>query len=252
MVAAMTMDQWNRRTEVPLGGAAALFLVAYAWPIINPNLNQGIAVACTVTTGLVWGLFVVDYVVRVRLADDRWRYVWHHLLDLLVIALPLLRPLRLLRLIALLRIMNRSAAGSLRGKVAIYVSGGGVLLVFVAALAVLDVERGQPGSNIENLGDALWWALTTVTTVGYGDQFPVTDRGRVVAAVLMLGGIALIGMVTATLASYLVEAVEDDREAVSERAQILAEIAALRRDIAALAPGDIRADAPESAERPGT
>ena len=137
----MTMDQWNRRTEVPLGGAAALFLVAYAWPIINPNLNQGIAVA---------------------------------------------------------------------------------------------------------------WALTTVTTVGYGDQFPVTDRGRVVAAVLMLGGIALIGMVTATLASYLVEAVEDDREAVSERAQILAEIAALRRDIAALAPGDIRADAPESAERPGS
>ena len=112
--------------------------------------------------------------------------------------------------------------------------------MFVASLAVLDVERGQPGSNIENLGDSLWWALTTVTTVGYGDQYPVTDRGRVVAAALMLCGIALIGMVTATLATYLVEAVRDDREAVSERAQILAEIAALRRDIAALAPGAMR------------
>jgi voltage-gated potassium channel len=115
----MTMDQWNRRAEIPLGSAAALFLVAYAWPIINPNLNPGVAQVCTLTTWAIWLLFVVDYGVRVRLADDRWSYVVHHLLDLLVIALPLLRPLRLLRLIALLRIMNRSAAGSLRGKVAV-------------------------------------------------------------------------------------------------------------------------------------
>ena len=121
--------------------------------------------------------------------------VLHHIPDLLVIALPFLRPLRLLRLVALLRIMNRSAAGSLRGKVAIYATGGVLLLVFIASLAVLDAERGKPGSNIENIGDALWWALTTVTTVGYGDQFPVTDQGRMVAAALMLCGIALIGMV---------------------------------------------------------
>lgn len=183
--------------------------------------------------------------VRVSLADRRWSYVGHHLLDLLVIALPLLRPLRLLRLIALLRIMNRSAAGSLRGKIAIYVTGGKVLLVFVAALAVLDVERGQPGSNIENIGDAVWWALTTVTTVGYGAQFPVTDRGRLIAAALMLGGIALIGMVTATLASYLVEAVKDEEEAVSEIAQLRTEIAALRNDIAALVAAPRYVDVPQ-------
>src|SRR3954469_2843210 len=163
IVAAMTMDEWTRRTELPLGGAAALFLGAYAWPIINPNLNEGIAKVCTVTTLVAWALFVVDYVVRVRIANDRRHYVLHHIPDLLVIALPLLRPLRLLRLVALLRIMNRSAAGSLRGKVAIYVTGGGLMLVVVAALAVLDEERGQPGSNIGNLGDSLWWALTTVT-----------------------------------------------------------------------------------------
>ena len=144
-----TMDQWNRRTEIPLGGAAALFLVAYAWPIINPDLNGDIAKVYTLTTLVVWVLFVVDYVVRVGIADDRSHSVLHHIPDLLVIALPLLRPLRLLRLVALLHIMNRSAAGSLRGKVAVYVTGGGLMLVFVAALAVLDEERGQPGSNRE-------------------------------------------------------------------------------------------------------
>ena len=131
------MSEWTRRTELPLGAAAALFLGAYAWPIINPNLNEGIAKICTLTTLVVWGLFVVDYVVRVTIADHRRHYVLHHIPDLLVIALPLLRPLRLLRLVALLRIMNRSAAGSLRGKVAIYVTGGGLLLVFIASLAVL-------------------------------------------------------------------------------------------------------------------
>ena len=89
-----------------------------------------------------------------------------------------------------------------------------------------------------------------MTTVGYGDQFPVSDQGRMVAAALMLCGIALIGTVTATLASYLVEAVRDDREAVSERAQILAEIAALRRDLAALAPGGNTCPGCERARRP--
>ena len=234
----MTMDQWIRRTEVPLGGAAALFLAAYAWPIIDPDLDRGIVNVCTVVTWVVWVVFVVDYAVRVWLADDRWHYVAHHLLDLLVIALPLLRPLRLLRLVALLRIMNRSAAGSLRGRVAIYVTGGALLLVFVAALAVLDAERGHPGANIDDIGDALWWAITTVTTVGYGDQFPVTDLGRMVAGGLMLSGIALIGTITAMLASYLVEAVEEERESVSEIFQLRDEISALRHDIATLGPGD--------------
>jgi voltage-gated potassium channel len=132
------------------------------------------------------------------------------------------------------------------------VTGAGILLVFVAALAVLDVERGQPGSNIENIGDAVWWALTTVTTVGYGDQYPVTDRGRVVAAALMLGGIALIGMVTATLASYLVEAVKDEKEAVSEIGQLRDEIAALRGDISSLVPVTRSADVSRSPDDLGS
>jgi voltage-gated potassium channel len=69
------------------------------------------------------------------------------------------------------------------------------LVLFVAALAVLQAERGHPGGNIESFGDALWWAVTTVTTVGYGDRFPVTTTGRFVAGGLMLAGIALLGVV---------------------------------------------------------
>jgi voltage-gated potassium channel len=92
------------------------------------------------------------------------------------------------------------------------VAGGASLLAFVAALAVLDVERSSPDANIGDFGDAIWWAVTTMTTVGYGDHYPVTGIGRAVGFGLMLGGIALLGAVTATLASWLVESVQAEKE----------------------------------------
>jgi voltage-gated potassium channel len=100
----------------------------------------------------------------------------------------------------------------LRGRVGIYVAGGASLLAFCAALAVLDAERSSPDANISDFGDAIWWAVSTMTTVGYGDHYPVTPGGRLVAFGLMIGGIALLGTVTATLASWLVETVAAEKE----------------------------------------
>ena len=150
----------------------------------------------------------------------------HHLLDLAVIALPILRPLRLLRLVMLLKALNRGATNSLRGRIAVYVAGGTALLLFCGALAILDAERGHPGANIESFGDAAWWAVVTVSTVGYGDRYPVTAEGRAVALGLMLGGVALLGVVTASIASWLIARVQEV-ENVAE--------AATRADVAALA-----------------
>jgi voltage-gated potassium channel Kch len=100
----------------------------------------------------------------------------------------------------------------LRGRVGIYVAGGASLLAFCAALAVLDAERSSPDANISDFGDAIWGSVTTMTTVGYGDHYPVTAAGRLVAFGLMIGGIALLGTVTATLASWLVETVAAEKE----------------------------------------
>jgi voltage-gated potassium channel len=77
---------------------------------------------------------------------------------------------------------------------------------------VLDVERSRPDANITDFGDAIWWAVTTMTTVGYGDRYPVTGVGRMVAFALMVAGIALLGTVTATLASWLVETVAAEKD----------------------------------------
>ena len=167
---------------------------------------------CSSLSWISWAIFVVDIVVRLVLADRRGRYLLRHWYDVLVLALPLLRPLRLLRLIPLLSVLNRRITIRLRGRVGIYVAGGAALLAFCAALAVLDVERSSPDANTSDFGDAIWWAVTTMTTVGYGDHYPVTPAGRLVAFGLMVGGIALLGTVTATLASWIVEAVAADKE----------------------------------------
>jgi voltage-gated potassium channel len=97
-----------------------------------------------------------------------------------------------------------------------------MVVVLGAAALILAVEEGGGGS-IDSFGDALWWAVTTVTTVGYGDMFPVTPAGRGIAAFLMVAGIALFGVLTANVAAFFIEK-DQQRDPVSEQ---LAEI--LRR-----------------------
>jgi voltage-gated potassium channel len=118
------------------------------------------------------------------------------------------------------------------------VAGAVALVAFIAALAMLDAERGEPDATVATFGDALWWAATTVTTVGYGDYFPSTTEGRLVAVGLMVTGIALLGVITAALASWFVEKVGEvqaaEQRTGSEVAELLAEVRALRADVSEL------------------
>ena len=176
---------WERVAEWPLTATATMFLAAYAWPILDPGLSSVWVTACLVVTWAAWAAFALDYVVRLALSRRRLAFVRANLLDLAVIALPLLRPLRLLRLLVLLSAINRQARTSLRGRVIVYAAGATVLVLFVSSLSMLDAERSAEGANIIDYGDAIWWAATTVTTVGYGDRFPTTGTGRLAAPARM-------------------------------------------------------------------
>jgi len=209
---------WERRTEVPLILLAAAFLVAYAWPVLDPSLDGGLEGSLRVVSWTVWAAFGADFLVRLSLADDRLSYALRHWWDVALIALPMLRPLRLLRLLAFAQLLHRSARVTLVGRVGIYVSGTAVAAVGLGAIAVLDAERSAPDATITTFGDALWWAVTTVSTVGYGDLYPVTTTGRLVATVLMVVGVAVVGTVTATVAAWLVaEVADDDAEPTESR-----------------------------------
>jgi len=234
-------QRWEDRADWPLTITAVVFLLAYAAPILRPDLVSPWPTVCELVTWAAWSLFVVDYVARLALSRDRGAFVRSNLFDLAVVALPLLRPLRLLRLVTLLSILNRNVGGSMRGRVAIYVAGATSLVLFIASLAVLDAERGAKGASITTFGDAAWWAMTTVTTVGYGDRYPITAQGRFIAGGLMLAGIALLGIVTASLASWLIDKVrqvEEHAQAATRAdvASLTAEVRALREELAARDP----------------
>jgi voltage-gated potassium channel len=224
--------------EWPLVAAALIFLVAYAYEILAHPVGLW-STAARLATWVTWGVFLVDYVVRLTITEHRWRWFYRHLLDLAIVVLPILRPLRLMRFFTILAIIQRGAGARFRGRVTIYVIGATVITIFAGALAVYDAEY-QVG-NITSFGDALWWAFVTITTVGYGDFYPVTFVGRLVAVGLMLGGIALIGVVSATLASWIVERVSDQATAKqhateSQVEELRGEIAELKEMIRELRP----------------
>ncbi|MEU1015801.1 potassium channel family protein [Streptomyces sp. NPDC005898] len=225
-------------TQGPLLGLAVAFAIAYAVPIVVPDADPAVSRACTVVEWVVWGSFAFDYLVRLLLTDHRGQFIRTHWLDLCAVILPMIQPLRLLRLVSTLMLVGRRARMASQIRLTTYVVGSVVGLLMFGSLAVLSVERDSPDGNIKTLGDAVWWSFTTMTTVGYGDHAPTTGLGRVLAVGLMLSGIALLGVVTANIAAWFIARFEKDD--VEERRQtaaieaLTAEVRALRAQVTAL------------------
>ncbi|NUT48848.1 MAG: potassium channel family protein [Saccharothrix sp.] len=237
---------WERRAEWPLTALAVLFVAAYAWQVLDDRATPGLHAVLETALWLIWLVFALDYGARLLLAVDKRKFVLGHLFDLVTVVLPMARPLRVLRLITVLKVLNKRFAGRFRQRVGVYAAGVTVLVGLCASLAVLDAERHHPDASITTFGDAVWWTLTTITTVGYGDRYPVTWEGRLVAALLMIGGIALLAVITGTIASWLVERLSGVEESVSEAEQattaelrlVRAELAELREELRAARSAD--------------
>lgn len=202
--------RYERRAEVPMLLLAVAFLVSYAWPIIDRSMEPTVREWLLLVSTLVWVAFTIDYAIRLYLAQHRLTYALTHWYDTLLVLVPALRPLRLLRLIVVFRLLQRSTAGSLAGRVGVYTAFITTSAVLLGALAMLDAEQDAAGSTITTYSDALWWAVVTVTTVGYGDLYPVTTLGRAIAVPLMFVGIGLVGLVTASMAAWLVRTMQTE------------------------------------------
>ncbi|WP_051819283.1 potassium channel family protein [Streptomyces sp. NRRL S-920] len=239
-------SRWERHTQRPLLTLAVAFALAYAVPIVMPDASRTVTRACTIAEWIVWAAFALDYLVRLLLSDHRGKFVRTQWLDLCAVILPMIQPLRLLRLVSTLMLVGRRARMAPQITLTTYVVGSVVGLLMFGSLAVLSVERDSPNGNIKSLGDAVWWSFTTMTTVGYGDHAPTTGLGRVLAVGLMLSGIALLGVVTANIAAWFISRFEKDD--VEERRQtaaieaLTAEVKALRAQVTALSgPGSASA-----------
>ncbi len=197
-------ERWSQLTYWPLAIAAAVFLITYTVHVIG-DVQGGVLVATTVIIGLIWIMFIVDYLVKLRLSHPRRLWFRTHKLDLVLALIPALRPVRLLDAFTRIATFTRTRGGSIRARLLIYGVGAALLLVWYISLIVLQFERHAPGATITSFGAAVWWAFCTVTTVGYGDYVPVTVPGRVAAVFLMAGGVVVVGLVVATISSWVVE-----------------------------------------------
>jgi len=230
--------RWLRWTEWPLVALGLLFLVVLILPLAAP-LSEGQAAVLDVANVVIWALFAADYALRLYLVDDRRMFVRTHVLDLIVVVVPFLRPFRLLRLVAIVISTSRRAGGLAVRRVLLYVIGVTIIVMGVSAVVGFDAEKDVPAveRTINTLGDALWWAMVTVSTVGYGDVYPRSSLGREFAALLMLTGIALVGTLTAAIAAWFVNivrnasTVDTDDEAATERLALLAAVAGLTETV---------------------
>jgi len=170
--------------------------------------------------------FFLEFCIRFRRAENKLKFMKWGWIDL-VSCIPMigyLRAGRLLRLIRLLRIVRafRSTKNVIDHIFANKAQGAftsvsiiAVLLVIFSAIGILQVENA-PNSNIKTAEDAIWWAYVTITTVGYGDKFPVTSEGRIIAAILMTSGVGLFGTFTAYVASWFATENKQNAEIRSE------------------------------------
>jgi voltage-gated potassium channel len=222
------LERFEERAKWPMAAAAVTFLVGYSVQVLAQPRGTW-STATHFVMAAAWAAFILDYVVRLCLARNRRRWFVRNLLDLVVITLPLFRPLRLFRLLFLIGVIDKAIGQAIRGRVVLYTASGATLLIYACSLSILQVERPQPNSTIRNFGDALWWAIETVTTVGYGDMAPRTDLGKLIAVTLMIGGIGVVGLITASLASWIVQRVAEEDTAT--RGTTEAHINALRSDL---------------------
>ncbi|HEY5833627.1 potassium channel family protein [Streptomyces sp.] len=214
MDADSRLARWENRSEVPLFLASLLYLGAYAAHVLRPGLPSWAHDLLLTVVAAAWAAFLLDYLVRLRISGRRFgpRYVRDHLLDTTVLVLPLLRPLRMVRLYQVMQRRREQARLSLYGRVIAYAGLSALLLGFAGSLAVYQQERYAPGATIRTFGDSVWWTCSTLTTVGYGDVVPVTGGGRTIAVVVMFLGLALLGAVTGSFSSWLIQTFTRDDE----------------------------------------
>jgi voltage-gated potassium channel len=200
---------WEKYTTLPFIFLSFIFLLGYSVLILSDEVfTQGMDKYILITLLAIWIMFIVDYFVRLTLSTDKRVYFKRNVIDLISMAIPFFRPFLLLMYLSRLRFFRGRQGSSVRARLIAYAASFALMYIYVLSLAVYAAERDAVGATITNYGDSVWWAIETITTVGYGDMIPVTIMGRIYASLLMLGGVVIVGATTATVISYLSEKVQ--------------------------------------------
>ena len=213
------LDKIERMTELPLM-ILAFAMVPLLGALLFWDLSPKWEAVTLALDLLVWALFAADLAIKIAVSPQRMSYISQHWLDVMLVLVPFARPLRVLRVIIY-------GARASRGAVSLigvdYLGVYAIGLVLIVSTVVTTVESSR-NSQIDSFPTALWWAMATVTTVGYGDVVPVTPVGRVFGYLLMIGGIAIYSALTANIASILVRKEDPGAAALASLAEEVREL----------------------------
>ena len=210
------LHQVEHRTAIPMLILSICFVPVLVIPMLC-DLNAVQAEIVKNIDHLLWSCFALEYVTRLAVARDRVHFVASNLIDLAIVALPLMRPMRVVTNLRTLRLLqaSRIVAAGFRGRKlgdsivnrhsVIATAFVIISLTVTAAAMVYNAERYAPGSHITTVGDAFWWAIVTLSTVGYGDFYPVTTEGRIVAGFLMIIGVGTGALIAAAFAAIFIK-----------------------------------------------
>lgn len=192
----------------PLFLAGVVFIVGLLLtfdPQIDP-LNTHRVTGRTLTA-VSWAVFLFDYLASLYLSPDRRHYVRTHIPQAVGVLFP---PFRILLIFHVTLEVMRNSRRAFGSRVRLYLIYVSTTVIALSSLVVMLVERNAPGATIVSYGDALWWAAETISTVGYGDMYPVTVIGRIFAVSLMVNGFLILSVLTATVSQKLVASLATD------------------------------------------
>lgn len=200
---------WN---EV-LTALALCFLIAFSYPAFYSEISARQQEYIDLVQWICWLAFALDLAFGIFAAESKKNYLKSHPLEIASVLLPFLRPLRLMRVISFGGLAIQKVAIGRQFAITLKVILTSIFVAYIAAVQITITERSVEGSNIKTFADGLWWAITTVTTVGYGDRYPTTSEGRFLAFLLMIVGISLIGVITASVAAWFVKISNNEEKA---------------------------------------
>ncbi|MGO8875243.1 MAG: potassium channel family protein [Acidimicrobiales bacterium] len=208
------VDRIERITKFPMTVLGVAWLVL-AIVVLSADLNGSASEVLVGGLFVLWVVMLAEYLVRLVVTPDTPGYLRRRWVEPATVLLPALQGWHVVgieKMSLLLHEGELRVESILKHHSLFRVLIAVVAVLFLGAWLVLLFEEKAKGSNIHAYPDALWWAIVTVTTVGYGDRYPVTEGGRVVAVILMLVGIGLIGVLTATVASVFIKEHTDDNK----------------------------------------
>jgi voltage-gated potassium channel len=192
---------WNETLTI----LAVAFLISFSYPAFVDSVSTSTQRVLDLVQLISWVAFALDLIYGVYKSENWKSYLRKHPLDVLAVTLPFLRPLRVLRVISFGALALEKVALARSMAVTTKVIVTTIFLTYIAAVQMTIFERDADGSNIKNFGDGIWWAFVSVTTVGYGDKYPVTTSGKFLAVALLVLGISLLATITASVATSFIQ-----------------------------------------------